>query len=49
MEKWKDGILLKRFGTPAEIASVVAFLASEAASFITGENIQINGGQGFTL
>lgn len=49
MEKWKDGILLKRFGQPAEVASVVAFLTSDAASFITGEIIQINGGQGFVL
>lgn len=49
MEKWKEGILLKRFGRPSEVASVVSFLASEAASFITGEIIQINGGQGFVL
>lgn len=49
MEKWKDGILLKRFGQPSEVASVVGFLTSEAASFITGEIIQVNGGQGFVL
>jgi len=33
-----------RFGRPAEIASVIAFLCSDAASFITGETIQANGG-----
>lgn len=35
---------LKRLGKPSEIASVVAFLCSPAASFITGETIQVNGG-----
>lgn len=35
---------LRRFGRPEEIASVVAFLCSDAASFITGETIQANGG-----
>ena len=35
---------LKRLGHPREIASVIAFLCSDAASFITGENIHINGG-----
>ena len=36
---------LGRFGTPEEIASVVAFLASDRASLVTGANIAINGGQ----
>lgn len=47
METWKNGILMKRFGDPKEVATVVAFLASENASFLTGEIIQINGGQAF--
>jgi NAD(P)-dependent dehydrogenase (short-subunit alcohol dehydrogenase family) len=36
--------LLGRAGTPDEVASVVAFLASADASFLTGETIEINGG-----
>jgi len=44
---WKNNILLKRFGQPEEVASVVEFLASDAAKYITGEVIQINGGQDF--
>ncbi len=37
-------IPLNRFGAPDEVAAVVAFLASEAAAYITGEVIHINGG-----
>lgn len=33
-----------RFGEPNEVARVVAFLAAEASSFITGANIAVNGG-----
>ena len=35
---------LARFGQPSEVASVIAFLCSDAASFISGETIQVNGG-----
>jgi len=44
---WKNNILMKRFGEASEVATVVEFLASDKASFITGEIIQINGGQQF--
>lgn len=35
---------LKRLGQPEEIAEVIVFLCSSAASYITGENIHVNGG-----
>jgi len=44
---WKNNILLKRLGQAEEVASVIDFLVSEKASFVTGEIIQINGGQAF--
>ena len=42
---WKNNIMLGRLGEPEEVASVVAFLASKDASFITAETIQVGGGQ----
>jgi 3-oxoacyl-[acyl-carrier protein] reductase len=33
-----------RLGRPAEIAAVVAFLASDAAGWVTAQNIRVNGG-----
>lgn len=40
----KNLIPLNRFGLPDEVAEVVCFLASEKASYITGEVISVNGG-----
>jgi 3-oxoacyl-[acyl-carrier protein] reductase len=34
-----------RTGRPIECATVIAFLASDAASFVVGETIEVNGGQ----
>ena len=40
----KHMIPLNRFGLPEEVAATVCFLASEQASYITGEVISVNGG-----
>jgi len=42
---WKNNIMLGRLGQPEDVASVISFLASTDASFITAETIQIGGGQ----
>ncbi len=39
-----DRIALKRYGTVDEIAELVSFLASDGASYITGQTIEISGG-----
>lgn len=38
-------IPMRRIGTPDEVARVISFLCSEGASYVTGEEIKINGGQ----
>jgi NAD(P)-dependent dehydrogenase (short-subunit alcohol dehydrogenase family) len=42
--KFKPGLVLGRAGNPLEVASVVAFLASDHASYITGSNYRVDGG-----
>ncbi|ELZ89561.1 3-oxoacyl-ACP reductase [Haloferax elongans ATCC BAA-1513] len=43
-ERWLDQYPLGRFGRPGEVADTALFLASEFSSFITGENIVLDGG-----
>jgi 3-oxoacyl-[acyl-carrier protein] reductase len=45
MRNFVAAIPLGRVGTAVECANVIAFLASEAASFVVGETIEVNGGQ----
>lgn len=40
----RDSVPMKRYGTSEEIAATVAFLASEGAGYITGQNIRVDGG-----
>lgn len=41
-----DSIPFKRLGSPEEVASCIAYLASESASYLTGEIIGVSGGMG---
>jgi 3-oxoacyl-[acyl-carrier protein] reductase len=43
-EKFTQRIPMKRIGSPEDIANLVAFLASDEASYITGQCLQIDGG-----
>ncbi len=43
-EKYLEAIPLGRFGNPLDVAKVVAFLASDDASYITGDVVRVNGG-----
>jgi NAD(P)-dependent dehydrogenase (short-subunit alcohol dehydrogenase family) len=43
-EQRRDSVPLKRYGTSEEIAATIAFLASEGAGYITGQNIKVDGG-----
>jgi NAD(P)-dependent dehydrogenase (short-subunit alcohol dehydrogenase family) len=43
-EARRESVPLKRYGTSDEIAATVAFLASEGAAYITGQNLRVDGG-----
>jgi len=43
-EERRASVPMKRYGTSEEIAATVAFLASEGAGYITGQNLRVDGG-----
>lgn len=43
-ETWESRIPLRRIGTPDDVAAAVCFLASDEASYITGQVLAVNGG-----
>ena len=40
----RDSVPMQRYGTVAEIAATIAFLVSDGAAYITGQNIRVDGG-----
>jgi 2-hydroxycyclohexanecarboxyl-CoA dehydrogenase len=46
IETMKAGTQLRRLGTPDEVAAAIAFLASDDASYVTGETLGVSGGMG---
>jgi NAD(P)-dependent dehydrogenase (short-subunit alcohol dehydrogenase family) len=45
LETFRNAIPMARLGKPEEVADVILYLASPRASYLTGESIEINGGQ----
>ena len=43
-DRYAATVPMKRMGVPGDIGAAVTFLASDAANFITGQKITVNGG-----
>ena len=44
VQGWRDGIPLKRGGTPEDVANACLFLASDMSAYITGQVLSVDGG-----
>ncbi len=44
VQEWRDGIPLKRGGTPEDVAGACLFLASDLSAYVTGQTLQVCGG-----
>ncbi|MDP5078331.1 MAG: 3-oxoacyl-[acyl-carrier-protein] reductase, partial [Nonlabens sp.] len=44
VQGWRDGIPLKRGGTPQDVANVCVFLGSELSAYVTGQTLHVDGG-----
>ena len=44
VQKWREGIPLKRAGSPEDVANACLFLASDLSNYITGQVLQVDGG-----
>ncbi|RPG69620.1 MAG: 3-oxoacyl-[acyl-carrier-protein] reductase [Flavobacteriaceae bacterium TMED120] len=44
VQGWRDGIPLKRGGTPEDVANACVFLASDLSNYITGQVLHVDGG-----
>ena len=44
VQKWREGIPLKRGGSPEDVANACLFLASDLSNYITGQVLQVDGG-----
>ena len=44
IKNYEKKVPLKRLGNPEEVANVITFIASNAASYVTGSNILVDGG-----
>ena len=44
MEGWREGIPLKRGGSPTDVANACVFLGSDLSGYITGQTLSVCGG-----